>query len=73
MEHKFLIELDGFCNTPTFKILNATTNFLQWFDVLYPQKDKVHWTKEVMNLWEKNSWWVKFSKNWLKKKVRFAP
>jgi hypothetical protein len=26
----------------------------------------------VANLWEKVSLWAKFSKNWLKKKVRFA-
>jgi hypothetical protein len=28
---------------------------------------------EVVSLWEKISWWAKFSKNWLKKKVRLAP
>jgi hypothetical protein len=27
----------------------------------------------VANLWEKISWSAKFSKNWSKKKVRFAP
>jgi hypothetical protein len=26
---------------------------LQWFDVLYPQKDKVFWIIEVVNSWEK--------------------
>ncbi len=24
-------------------------------------------------MWEKNSWWAKFSKNWSKKKARLAP
>jgi hypothetical protein len=28
---------------------------------------------KMVNLWEKISWWVKFSKNWLNKKVRLAP
>jgi hypothetical protein len=28
---------------------------------------------EVANLWKKISWWAKFLKNWLKKKVRLAP
>jgi transposase-like protein len=46
---------------------------LQWFDVLYPQKDKVHWTMKVASLWEKNSWWAKISKNWFKKKMKLAP
>jgi hypothetical protein len=27
----------------------------------------------VANLWEKISWWARFLKNWLKKKVRLAP
>jgi hypothetical protein len=30
--------------------LNLITNLLQWFDVIYPQKEKVHWTKKVVNL-----------------------
>jgi len=54
MEHKFLIELDGslqyikLWNSKGFlewfecKILDVATNLLQWFDVLHPQKDKVH-------------------------------
>jgi hypothetical protein len=33
----------------------------------------VHLTIEVASLWEKISWWVKFSNNWSKKKVRLAP
>jgi hypothetical protein len=84
MEHKFLVELDGslqytklrifegFPEWFEFKISNSTTNLLQWFDVLYPQKDKVHWTMEVVRLWEEISWWAKFSKNWSKKKTRLA-
>ncbi len=28
---------------------------------------------KVPNLWENNSWWVKISKNWLKKKAKLAP
>jgi hypothetical protein len=28
---------------------------------------------KVASLWEKNSWWAKFLKNWLKKKMRLAP
>jgi hypothetical protein len=51
-------------NTPSFefpewfecKILNLATNLLQWFNVPYPQKDKVHWTTKVVSLWEKISW-----------------
>ncbi len=43
--------------------MDLATNLLQWFDVFYPQND----------LWEKISWWAKFSKNWLKKKARLAP
>jgi hypothetical protein len=53
--------------------LDATTNLLQWFDVLYPPKDKVYWTTKMASLWEKILWLAKFSKNWLKKKARFAP
>jgi hypothetical protein len=49
------------------------TNLLQWFDVFYSQKDKVHWTMEVANLWEKFLWWAKFSTNWLKKNAKLAP
>ncbi len=62
MEHKFLAELNGslqytklriFEGFPKWfecKILNLITNLLQWFDVIYPQKEKVHWTKKVVNL-----------------------
>jgi hypothetical protein len=28
---------------------------------------------EVVNLWEKISWWAKFSKNWSKKKAKLTP
>jgi hypothetical protein len=56
MEHNFLVEVDGssqynklqiskvFSEWFECKILDSGTNLLQWFDVLYPQKDKVHWT-----------------------------
>ncbi len=56
MEHNFFVELDGssqytklriskvFSKWFECKILDSSTNLLQWFDVLYPQKDKVHWT-----------------------------
>ncbi len=50
----------------------TVTNLLQWFDVFYRQKNKAHWTTEVVSLWEKISWWAKFLKNFLKK-VRQAP
>ncbi len=81
MEHKFLVELNDslqytklwdfekFLEWFECKISNVTTNLLQWFNVLYPQKDKVHWTMEVASLWAKNSWWAKFLKNWLKLKT----
>jgi hypothetical protein len=84
-EHKFLVELsgssqytelqifEGFLEWFKCKISNSTTNLLQWFDIHYPQKDKVHWTTKVASLWGKNSWWAKFSNNWLKKKVKLAP
>jgi hypothetical protein len=85
MEHNFLVELDGssqytkiwtskvFLEWFECKILDSGTNLLQWFDGLYPQKVKVHWTIEVVSLWEKISWWAKFLKNWLKKKTRITP
>jgi len=59
MEHKFLAELDEslqytelwiferFLEWFECKILDSATNLLQWFDVLYPQKDKVFWTMKV--------------------------
>jgi hypothetical protein len=62
MEHKFLAKpyrslqctklwiSEGFPKLFGCKILNSTINLLQWFDVLYPQKDKTHWTIEVANL-----------------------
>jgi hypothetical protein len=34
------------------KILDLATNLLQWFDVVYSQKDKVCSTREVANSWE---------------------
>jgi hypothetical protein len=49
MEHKFLLELDdplqyielwnseGFLEWFECRILDVTTNLLQWFNVLYPQ------------------------------------
>jgi hypothetical protein len=39
---------------------------MQWFEVFYPQKDKAHWTMEVMKLWDQVAWWAKFNKNVLK-------
>jgi hypothetical protein len=78
MEHNVLVEQNGFLqytkiqNSKGFlkwfecKILDVATNLLQWFDVLYAQKNKVHWTTKVANLWEIFSWWAKFSKNWSK-------
>jgi hypothetical protein len=56
MEHNFFVKLNGssqytklqiskvFSKWFECKILDSSTNLLQWFDVLYPQKDKVHWT-----------------------------
>jgi len=53
IEHKFLAKLnkalqnielwifEQFSEWFECKISNSTTNLLQWFDVLYPQKDKV--------------------------------
>jgi hypothetical protein len=67
MEHKFLVELNDLLhytklqNFKRFlewfecKISDVATNLLQWFDVFYPQRDKVHWTTKVVNLWEKIS------------------
>jgi len=84
MEHKFFVELDGssqytklkifegFSEWFECKIYDLATNLLQWFDVVYLQKDKA-WTTKVANLWEKISWWVKFSKNRLKKKAKLTP
>ncbi len=33
----------------------------------------MHLTTKVASLWEKISWWAKFSNNWSKKKARLAP
>ncbi len=33
----------------------------------------MQWAIEVASFWEKISWWAKFLKHWLKKKVRLAP
>ncbi len=33
----------------------------------------MHWPIEEASLWEKISWWAKFSKNWLKKTAKLAP
>jgi hypothetical protein len=63
----------GFLEWFECKISNLVRNLLQSFDVFYPQKDKLFWTMEVASLWEKIAWWAKFSKNWSKKKVTFAP
>jgi len=61
MEDKFLVEFDGslqytgpwifkgFVKWFQCKISDLATNLLQWFNVLYPQKDKVHWTIGVAN------------------------
>jgi hypothetical protein len=49
------------------KVLDATLNLLQWFEVHYPQKDKAHCTIKVVDLWNKVSWWAKFTKTSLKK------
>jgi hypothetical protein len=46
---------------------------LQWCEIFCSLKDKAHWATEVVDLWEKNSWWAKFLKNFSKKKVRLAP
>ncbi len=43
------------------EVLYVILNLLQWFEVFYAQNDKVHWTMEVVDLWDKISWWVKFS------------
>jgi hypothetical protein len=55
--------LKGFQNGLNAIFFYVATNLLQWFDVFYPQKDKVHWTIEVASLSEKISWWAKLSKN----------
>ncbi len=85
MEQKFLAKLneclqyiklrifEQFLKWFECKISNSATNLLQWFNVLHPQKDKVHWSTKMVNLWEKISWSIKFSKNWLKKKARLTP
>jgi hypothetical protein len=49
------------------KVSNATFNLMQWFEIFYSQKDKAHWTMEVMELWDKVAWQAKFSKNISKK------
>ncbi len=85
MEHKLLAKLDGYLQYTKLqifegfskwlecKILDLATNLLQWFDVFYPQKDKVHQNTKVVSLWEKIHDGPIFLKNWLLKKVRFAP
>jgi hypothetical protein len=36
-------------------------------------KGLAHWTTKVVDLWEKVSWWAKFTKSFSKKKSRLAP
>ncbi len=55
-----------------WKVLDATVNLLQWFEVHYPQKNKVHWIIEVVDLWDKVSWWAKFTKTF-SMKLKLAP
>jgi hypothetical protein len=51
-----------------YKVSNATYNLMQWFENFYSQKDKAHWTMEVMELWDKVAWHAKFCKKISKKK-----
>jgi hypothetical protein len=42
-----------------------TSNLMQWFDTFYPPNDKANWIVEVVELWDKVTWWAKFNKNFL--------
>jgi hypothetical protein len=35
------------------KVLDATSNLMQWFEIFLLQKDKAFWAMEVTNLWDK--------------------
>ncbi len=82
--NKILVELNGLLeytkllNSTLFleglecKVLDATSNFMQWFEYFNHKKDKLHWIVEMTELWDKVAWWVIFNKNFLKK-VWLAP
>jgi hypothetical protein len=63
----------GFLEWFECKILDLGTNLLQWFDVLYPQKDKVHSTTKLASLWEKISQSSQNFEKLVEKKVKLAP
>jgi hypothetical protein len=43
-----------------------TSNLMQWFNIFYPTNDKANWIVEVVELWDKVTWWAKFNNNILK-------
>jgi hypothetical protein len=68
MENKSLVELYG---SPQYMELQNFVEFSKWFEceifdviinLLQWCDDKVHWTIEVVSLWDKISWWAKFLK-----------
>jgi hypothetical protein len=36
-------------------------------------KDKANWIMEVVELWDKMTWWAKFKNNFSKRKPQLAP
>jgi hypothetical protein len=80
MKSKFFKKLNNcskyieFQNFPKFlewlecKVMDATSNLMQWFDVFYPTKDRANWTMEVVELWDNVTWWAKFNNNFWKKR-----
>jgi hypothetical protein len=49
------------------------SNLMEWFNDFYLAKDKTNWIVEVVELWDKVTWWAKFSTNLLKKRAQLAP
>ncbi len=75
MEQKKSIKYIELQNFPTFfewfecKVKETISNLMEWFNDFYSAKDKTNWIVEVVELWDKVTWWAKFSTKFLKKKV----
>jgi hypothetical protein len=72
LEYTKLLNSTLFLEGLECKVLDATSNFMQWFEYFNHKKDKLHWIVEMTELWDKVAWWVIFNKNFLKK-VWLAP
>jgi hypothetical protein len=79
MEQKSSLKYIELQNFPTFfkwlecKVKDTMSNLMEWFNDFYLAKDKTNWIVEVVELWDKVTWWAKFSTNLLKKRAQLAP